>query len=78
MTALDEPVCAIKNCDVKLAQGRLMCVNHWRMVPADLGARVYEAWEGFRFGGREAVNRYRRVRREAIDFVEKAERKAKR
>lgn len=48
------------------------------MVPADLGARVYEAWEGFRFGGREAVSRYRRVRREAIDLVEKAEKKAKR
>lgn len=34
--------CAI--CDKPIKPGFLMCIGHWRMVPADLARRVLSTW----------------------------------
>ncbi len=39
--------CAARGCQVRVPASRLMCLDHWRMVPADIQRRI---WAHYRPG----------------------------
>ena len=46
--------CPATSCPVSVTTSKLMCPQHWRMVPADLQQNLYAAWRGGRgFGTAE-------------------------
>ena len=57
-------------CDVRVAREKLMCLPHWRQVPAPLQTRVYEAWRAYVRGRtRELVRALFTVQTEATAAV---------
>lgn len=38
--------CPVGECPETVADHLLMCGRHWRLVPADIGRRLYRAWRG--------------------------------
>lgn len=74
MSNQDRHSCCI--CDRSIPLGLLMCVPHWRLVPAALQAsvlRAYGRWKRHTGGAKEAlelINAYQVVRDQAVAAVE--------
>jgi len=65
--------CAAVGCQHLVQPGFLMCVTHWRMVPAKLQRDVWTAWREFRRTSHRAnpaaLQLYRQAVQAAIDAV---------
>jgi hypothetical protein len=49
--------CPVGECPATVADDKLMCARHWRLVPIDLGRALYRAWRGGAGAGTEALYR---------------------
>ena len=63
--------CAATGCQKQIPLNLLMCMTHWRMVPAPLAREVLDAWRGL---GRTchdltAVQAHREAAAKAIEAV---------
>lgn len=60
--------CAAVGCQHAVRRGLLMCMDHWRMVPA---ARQRDVWDWYRKIGRQpdARQRYEAAVQAAVDAV---------
>ena len=70
-------VCPIAGCKTVIANDKLMCFDHWRLVPRSLQQRVTATWQGVRRCGHlakrlEAIKRYNDARTAAVAAVQKA------
>lgn len=65
--------CEIPTCHNPVADGKLMCLPHWRKVPPSLQRDVYNTWRAFN-GTSNASSRLSRIRayRAARDAAIKA------
>lgn len=43
--------CPIDRCVLRVASHQLMCRKHWKLVPTDVGRRLYGAWGNGRGAG---------------------------
>lgn len=70
----DLHTCAAEQCDRQIARGLLMCLPHWRMVPAPLQRDVNSTWRTFRRGkALSALKAYRTAADRAIAAVREKE-----
>lgn len=60
--------CAVPNCRRVIASRLLMCPQHWRLVPSDLQAKVYAAYDEYQVGTIR-VTGLRRIQAEATRAV---------
>lgn len=66
-------------CGVAIARGKLLCLDHWRMVPRDLQRAVNRAWREFKgadLNDRDAFRMALRAYRRAAEEAENAARVA--
>jgi len=66
--------CPIPGCTWQVPDDRLMCLNHWRLVPAFTQRQVTVAWNAVRSSKIaqkrvDAIERYRDARQAAIDSL---------
>jgi len=67
-------ICAAEGCRVACARHHLMCLPHWRMVPAPLQREVWETWRAWsRKGGGNIYEAYQSARGQAIAAVREKE-----
>ena len=67
--------CPIRLCDETIPRGRLMCIEHWYMVPRKIRRAVNAAWRAVNAAWRAvqadnsvpAVQAYRTARDDAFD-----------
>lgn len=64
--------CAAEECRDEIPRKHLMCLRHWRMVPAAIQREVLEAWRRLRCGG-EVVERYTKAVKQAVAAVREKE-----
>lgn len=48
MSGLNVGDCAAEGCAAPVPAGKLMCLSHWRAVPAEIRAEVNSAWNAHR------------------------------
>jgi len=78
VTAVDRnntQTCHAVGCDVVVPYGRLLCLRHWRMLPASLHSKVnraYRRWLGDKLD-HDRIEVLRAVQKEAIAAVARAE-----
>jgi hypothetical protein len=60
--------CSVPNCRLQIASRLLMCPRHWRLVPSDLQAKVYAAYDDYQTGTIR-VTGLRRIQAEATKAV---------
>jgi len=69
--------CAAVGCQHVITTRMLMCVDHWRQVPAPLRREVLQAWKGVWAGEQGMANKHRDAVARAVAAVKlKQERKA--
>lgn len=73
---LETHACAIPGCRVACPTSHLMCILHWRMVPAPLGRDLNEAFRAWRSGRSrrsadvmELIKRLRKAQDQAVAAV---------
>jgi hypothetical protein len=66
--SIQTAICPVPNCPAIIAKGRLMCAEHWKLVPKDL---KHEVWAEYKDSKRGFVNYGKR--REAIRVAAAAE-----
>lgn len=72
--------CPIDNCDKNVPTDHVMCGRHWKTVPRELQRAVYAAWGSLlkragRPDWKDAAAEHARVKGEAIEAAQAAERK---
>lgn len=66
--------CAAEACNVVCARHHLMCLPHWRLVPAALQREVWDTWKAWnRKGGSANHEAYKAARDAAIAAVREKE-----
>ncbi|WP_421793432.1 hypothetical protein [Hydrocarboniphaga effusa] len=67
--------CTAPSCTTVIADSKLMCWQHWQLVPGHLQRQVNDSWQATKRGNTQsrlqAINKYRVVRDQAIAAVEK-------
>src|SRR5215217_8839078 len=56
--------CPVDGCRARVGHDKLMCLKHWRMVPADMGFELYSAYYD-----RPLSDRHQAAMRACIDHV---------
>lgn len=69
MTAPHTHNCAAVGCQKQIPLNLLMCMTHWRMVPAAVGRAVVKAWRN-RDRGQARTLEYQAATKAAIEAVE--------
>jgi hypothetical protein len=65
--------CHAIGCEEEVKPEKLMCLNHWRMVPDELKVQVYQAYVVGQCRTKKPSRLYLEVARRAITAVGKAE-----
>lgn len=68
---MERNTCPIQGCEHPVAAGKLMCLGHWRLVPAAIRARVWARFRAYRRGGTLAP--LRAAQRAAVEAVQREE-----
>jgi hypothetical protein len=71
-------VCAVPGCGWKIEETKLMCLEHWKLVPSFTQRQVTVAWAAIRKAGTsktrlEAIARYRETRQAAVNSLKHLE-----
>lgn len=70
MTAVAQYGCQAQGCQHLVRRGHLMCVDHWRMVPAPLQRAVWSTWKQTRAVNSPAVLKaYLEAKQAAVQAV---------
>jgi len=70
-----EKICAAQGCNKRISKRMLMCLEHWRMVPFSMQARIQRKqsdWKQHRrveAGGQRASKEWVKAKNEAIAHV---------
>lgn len=63
--------CAVEHCDLEVDESRLMCDEHWDLVPAHIKRALFHHWQP----GHDhsylliTVDEYRKALRRSCDFI---------